>query len=562
MNRKRTANSKYIEFFYCICKGSYTGTNASSITCKICKKQSHRICIHYNGPDKDFECMLCKVQLLDPFNTVEDFLWYDSLGNTTKTFTIDATNIKKWRSQNKDIYMASIPFNKEKLQHEWPKSMELKINSDIIHVVKEPTWEHKRRDNPIKITYAMRPGKNAVEISSSTYNETEPLFLVIMFLSKQVTVDRIIDIVKKKHVISYDDSLTRISTIINRNVGDDDIVCMEHTHRIDLNCPVTMDRITIPTRGRYCEHIQCYDLDGYLRVMEKTSAFNMRWRCPECQLIVKPYDLVIDSFVQKIIHDVPPSVSRVELDKDANYTIFLNDMAFDSRPVSTLQPSSKLISQNDTNLCMQPFDQHIDYDKKYSTNSEGESYLNNPGNANIDHRTDDLIILDSDDDINTKIQRSIQPEVIYISDHDSSNTEDSMTNIASESAFYTGSHGFEYSKVGFIRERPFTECKDTKYQYTLTPESQTRDNLGNTKRELNETMESIVSTDSNTVSKRNRNKSETHVFKGKSIRNSTLTASSLISEGSSLGSLNENLVPYSVSRDSVASDITLKSPQM
>ncbi|BAM39974.1 uncharacterized protein TOT_020000241 [Theileria orientalis strain Shintoku] len=325
MVRKSSRVPVVNEFYYCVCAGSFVVKDQDSkpLVCKTCGKSSHRECARFSGNEEDFECVLCKVHTLDPFNAVEDFLWYDCIGNTSTYFVVDAVNLRKWRSNNKDVYMACIPLNKERLQHEWPKTFQLKINNDMVHIVKEPSWEHKRRDNPIKITHAMRTGENLVNISSTTYNDNEPLFLLIIFLSKQVTVDTILNNVKKNQCVPYDDARSRVHTILNTEIGDDEIVCMDSTHKLDFSCPVTLDKIEVPTRGKFCRHIQCYDLSGYLKVMERTSAFNMRWRCPECQLIVKPHDLVVDTFVEKLMKDLP-NANTIELDKELNYRIIVD----------------------------------------------------------------------------------------------------------------------------------------------------------------------------------------------------------------------------------------------
>ncbi|UKJ90250.2 hypothetical protein MACJ_001182 [Theileria orientalis] len=328
MVRKSSQAPVVNEFYYCVCAGSFVVKDPDSrpLVCKTCGKSSHRECARFSGNEEHFECVLCKVHTLDPFNAVEDFLWYDCIGNTSSYFVVDAASLRKWRSSNKDVYMACIPLNKERLQHEWPKTFQLKINNDIVHIVKEPSWEHKRRDNPIKITHAMRTGENLVNISSTTYNDNEPLFLLIMFLSKQVSIDAIINNVKNNQCVPYDDARSRVHSILNAEIGDDEIVCMDSTHKLDFSCPVTLDKIEVPTRGKFCRHIQCYDLSGYLKVMERTSAFNMRWRCPECQLIVKPHDLVVDTFVEKLMKELP-NANTIELDKELNYRIIVDSNA-------------------------------------------------------------------------------------------------------------------------------------------------------------------------------------------------------------------------------------------
>lgn len=320
-----------LDFMYCLCEGTYVNVSDRStpLLCKICDKLSHRECVCYSGPDDDFECSLCRVQLLDPFNNVVEFLWYGRMCNKSTAFKIDVPNLDKWLSSNKDVYVVSLPLSKSKLMHEWPKRFELKVNNEVVHVVKEPNWEHPRRDNPIKITYAMHAGENLIEVFSTTYNEFGPPFLVIFMLSKQVTVERMIETIKKRRTIHLNDSKQRVVELINNQRDDDDVICLEPNHKMELTCPITMYRIELPARGKKCKHLQCFDLSGYLQVMQNTSTFNARWKCPECQLILKPMDLVIDGYVLDILEATPQRISTVEFDTDGNYKLIERENPWD-----------------------------------------------------------------------------------------------------------------------------------------------------------------------------------------------------------------------------------------
>jgi MIZ/SP-RING zinc finger. len=56
--------------------------------------------------------------------------------------------------------------------------------------------------------------------------------------------------------------------------GDDGI---ETTlDKVSLKCPITQRRITIPARGHDCKHIQCFDLESYL----KLNVDKGNWKCP------------------------------------------------------------------------------------------------------------------------------------------------------------------------------------------------------------------------------------------------------------------------------------------
>ncbi|GFE54789.1 MIZ zinc finger domain containing protein [Babesia ovis] len=308
------------DYTYCICSGCHVDSdNTPPLKCKTCTNLSHRTCTCYRGADDDFECSLCRLHLLDPFNHIVDFLWYDRMGSKTANFKINIPDIEKWEAQDKDLYVVSLPLSKNKLVHEWPKTLELKINNEMVHRVKEPNWGHSRKDNPIKITYAIQPGENLFEICSNTYEENTPLFLIVITVSKRVTIERMMDNIKKRRNLSFEDSKKRIIDLINNQGGDDEVICIEKGYKIELNCPITLSRIEIPTRGKHCKHLQCFDLHAYLQVMQNMSTFNARWKCPECPLIVKPKDLVIDGYVLQILKTLPIDISAVELDTAGNY---------------------------------------------------------------------------------------------------------------------------------------------------------------------------------------------------------------------------------------------------
>ncbi|CDR95355.1 MIZ zinc finger domain containing protein, putative [Babesia bigemina] len=311
-----------LDFTYCLCYGEYVDPSDKSapLICRSCEKLSHRHCTCYVGPDHDFECFLCQVQVLDPFNAVVEFLWYGRMGNKHEILKISAPQFDKWLAQNRDVYVVSLPLSKNKLVHEWPKTFELRINNELVHVVKAPNWGHTRRDNPIKVTYAMHTGDNMLELSSTTYDDPVSFFLIVIMVSKRISVERIIETIKKRRTITVFESKRRILEFLNTHFEDDDVICVKN-NRVELNCPLTLDRIELPTRGKLCKHIQCFDLSAYLQVMQNMSTFNKRWKCPECPLTVKPMDLVIDGYMLEILKSTPQGASTVELNETGDYRV-------------------------------------------------------------------------------------------------------------------------------------------------------------------------------------------------------------------------------------------------
>lgn len=87
-------------------------------------------------------------------------------------------------------------------------------------------------------------------------------------------------------------------------VEDDELQCVERKQKFKLTCPITLTRIGIPARGRDCRHLQCFDLDSFVQVTKGSKAFNNRWKCPECPLILRTDVLVVDPFVTEILRIV------------------------------------------------------------------------------------------------------------------------------------------------------------------------------------------------------------------------------------------------------------------
>ena len=82
-----------------------------------------------------------------------------------------------------------------------------------------------------------------------------------------------------------------------------------------LLCPVKMSAMGVPVRGKKCKHIQCFDLDSYIK--GNNIVCGGRWKCTICEDFVALQDLMIDGFMAKILEgcrkDVSSSRDKVEI---------------------------------------------------------------------------------------------------------------------------------------------------------------------------------------------------------------------------------------------------------
>merc|ERR1712159_652739 len=65
----------------------------------------------------------------------------------------------------------------------------------------------------------------------------------------------------------------------------------------------------------------CFGLAAYLESNCKMRAMNNRWTCPVCSTVLKPSDLRIDGYVERVLAETPAHVEEVAILEDLSYTI-------------------------------------------------------------------------------------------------------------------------------------------------------------------------------------------------------------------------------------------------
>mmetsp|Transcript_98733 Transcript_98733/g.288004 ORF Transcript_98733/g.288004 Transcript_98733/m.288004 type:complete len:252 (-) Transcript_98733:133-888(-) len=99
---------------------------------------------------------------------------------------------------------------------------------------------------------------------------------------------------------------------------DEEITCVI-SNKLKLRCPLSFERVVIPVRGEHCMHLQCFGLGAYLESNMKMRAQNNRWTCPACGNMLKPRDLRIDGYVERVLSETPPHIEEVLIMQDGSY---------------------------------------------------------------------------------------------------------------------------------------------------------------------------------------------------------------------------------------------------
>ena len=100
-------------------------------------------------------------------------------------------------------------------------------------------------------------------------------------------------------------------------------------------CPLTRKRINEPARGQNCTHLECYDLEAYV----KMGFESFKWNCSICRKYVPLNELKVDKYILGILQQCTDNEVNINADykwasttkslKQLNRTIIVNDLSDD-----------------------------------------------------------------------------------------------------------------------------------------------------------------------------------------------------------------------------------------
>lgn len=273
-----------------------------------------------------FWCPVCRFRNMDPFNAIIEpsgILMYHICTRPTITFNLDIPELKTWRKDEHAVFMRMVRIDSDNCAQVWPRRLLLETNGHPAIDIKEPEEGHVRRDVPKDISASLKPGLNHITIKI----EDEYVAGYVMALVR-TNFRTAKDISTDITVHEEEDARERVCSLLAGNwsnmgeEGDeeDDIKCVL-SNKLKLRCPLSFERVVIPVRGESCMHLQCFGLGAYLESNAKMRALNNRWTCPVCANILRPRDLRIDAYVDKVLQETPPHVEDVLIMQDGSYKI-------------------------------------------------------------------------------------------------------------------------------------------------------------------------------------------------------------------------------------------------
>ncbi|CAD8063015.1 unnamed protein product [Paramecium primaurelia] len=318
-NDNQNETQKNDNFIKCYCHsqpGLYeqikTKLNTSKVLiCKFCQQNFHGFCLQINKNIQDFTCPYCTIVMLNPQNKVIDQI-------------VQSTFQQFLQLKNEKHFLFNCPFKHKGSQIEirclridgkdglneitWPDYGELQINGVKITEFKPLSINYrvmKRKDNSINITNYIKYNEQN-QITLIEYKSNEELkkqfriqhqciyFLGIFSINQMNAKEFLLDIKQyHKNYLSIEDSfkLFKQECSTKKDVKIKSI-------KISLLCPITLQLINIPARGRFCNHLQCFDLENFIIAIDNQKDKKI-WKCPICKL--KCFKFLIDDYQQLIL---------------------------------------------------------------------------------------------------------------------------------------------------------------------------------------------------------------------------------------------------------------------
>jgi len=272
------------------------------------------------GATEQALCVRCRFRAMDPFRLVlesEHILHMATITESSSSFTLDLPDLKEWRKAGHEVEVRSLRRlqlpGMEKPRHPlhqaWPKFLSMEINGKDVLTVKAPLRGRKRRDVPLSISMNLRRGSNEFELTVEDEKLSEYVVAVVRVAPRKPR-----DMAKHVLRTDADECLERVRELLaarpqadaaGKGTSGGGVECVGD-ERLQLKCPITlMWPASAPVRGELCRHLQCLDLDAFLVANFRMKAFNSRWRCPVCNLELRPQDVCIDMYVQGLLDATP-----------------------------------------------------------------------------------------------------------------------------------------------------------------------------------------------------------------------------------------------------------------
>ena len=302
-------------------KGCICGNEVQNqgIICSRCGISQHRACMGKAIIMAEFECPMCQLRFMEPFEQVVDVLLppklTSSLGSGVQHQQFQFTSEQHRRLQEPGrrrlIQFRCIRLDEEGFTYHWPPECTVLLNGKSLFSFSPPSASSSRtrKDTALTIT-ALSVGSNQAMVMRQL---DEDQYVFAMFLVDVLTPDAVCKVMSAKHTLSIEEGKAFVS---RRTKAGDEVearVC-----KTSLRCPLTRLLPDLPVRGINCQHMQCFDLRSFVILQEKAKV--NRWHCPICGLLA--LTVILDKYMEEVVKKAREEVAdSVEFRPDGGYVL-------------------------------------------------------------------------------------------------------------------------------------------------------------------------------------------------------------------------------------------------
>jgi hypothetical protein len=317
------------------------------VRCTYCFKEFDLEHATYTRSPDCFWCLPCRFRHMDPFNALVEksgMLVSQFVTRPTMSFTLDVPELKAWRKDDHAVFMRMVKIDSDTCAQVWPKKLRLEANGHEVFNIKEPEEGHVRRDVPMNIVASLRPGGHRIKIEYE--DDYLPGYAMALVRTKTQNAQQI---AKETPICDEEAARERVMALlaetwaadkVKEDEEEDEDITIVMSNKLKLRCPLSFERVVIPVRGETCVHLQCFGLGAYLESNMKMRAMNNRWTCPVCTNVLKPLDLRVDAYVEKVLAETPPHIDEVQIMEDGSYRCIEEEADEKGRGPTAEGPSS------------------------------------------------------------------------------------------------------------------------------------------------------------------------------------------------------------------------------
>ena len=185
---------------------------------------------------------------------------------------------------------------------EFPSHADIRCNGSSVQANLRGIKNRPGTINPPDVTaqiIMMQGVQNKIDV---TFEQSKSAFTITVYLVQKNTVGQLVEKIRKRGFISKEATLNKSMLppsrgfwwvvdfgLVRAAAQDADI--MHGPETLTLKDPISMTRVTLPSKGRHCQHTACFDAATFLTLNEQTPT----WTCPICnRSISSDDDLFLD----------------------------------------------------------------------------------------------------------------------------------------------------------------------------------------------------------------------------------------------------------------------------